>query len=82
MKLTPKVARSALPSNRPEDLLPEYVGAYKALPECYRADSCLKFYQKVEVVVGGFSGEMKCTLYADYDLGETYIWTGRWERKY
>jgi len=57
-----------LPSNRPEDLLPEYEAAYEALPESYRADSCLHFYLKGD------------NLYADYDMGGTYVFhvEGMW----
>jgi hypothetical protein len=51
-----------LPSNRPEDLLPEYKEAYDAMPECYRADSCLTFYVD------------KGMLFADYDLGGLFGW--------
>jgi len=60
-----------LPSNRPEDLLPEYKEAYDALPECYRADSCLEFTERYSYT----SEDGECTnLYANHDLGGTYIW--------
>lgn len=61
-----------LPSNCPEDLLPKYKYAYNALPACYRADSCLRFYEAL-----GHNG-IDIVLKCDYDLGGTYLWNGEY----
>ena len=49
-----------------QEVVDVYPEAYKALPECYQADSCLSFFVDI-------NGHLAC----EYDLGGEYYWTGK-----
>jgi len=48
-----------------EQMQERFSAAYEALPETYKADSCLEFFLDVND-----------NLCAEYDLGGEYLWNG------